>query len=169
MNHPTWRKFSILAFVILLALAFAMPAASSGSKPGKGVSIQPMGTGRPDQAMIYEILKTGLEELGYKVKTLQTGSYAVIHLSLGQGDADFTAVHWDGLHQAYYNLYNQPKKIRAWYIFELNTIYVSATDINENMLAHEMAHAIIDNFLSVRPPSATAEILARYVDKHLYN
>jgi len=35
------------------------------------------------------------------------------------------------------------------------------------MLAHEIAHAIIDNYLSVRPPRATAEILARYVGKHL--
>jgi len=35
------------------------------------------------------------------------------------------------------------------------------------MLAHEIAHAIVDNYLSVRPPRATAEILARYVGKHL--
>ena len=35
------------------------------------------------------------------------------------------------------------------------------------MLAHEMAHAIIDDFLQVRPPMASAEILARYVDAHL--
>jgi hypothetical protein len=30
-----------------------------------------------------------------------------------------------------------------------------------------MAHSIIDNYLLVRPPKATAEILARYVDSHL--
>ena len=35
------------------------------------------------------------------------------------------------------------------------------------MLAHEMAHAIIDNFMKLRLPRATAEILARYVDAHL--
>jgi hypothetical protein len=36
------------------------------------------------------------------------------------------------------------------------------------MLAHEMAHSIIDHYLRVRPPHATAEILARYVDGHLF-
>ena len=33
---------------------------------------------------------------------MQIGTYPTIHLSLGQGDADFTAVHRDGLHLAYY-------------------------------------------------------------------
>jgi len=56
---------------------------------------------------------------------------------------------------------------RAWYIFEFNTIYLNVRDTHEGMLAHEMAHAIIDHYLKVRPPKATAEILARYVDKHL--
>ncbi len=56
---------------------------------------------------------------------------------------------------------------RAWYDFNQHTIYVQVKDLNEGMLAHEMAHAIIDNYFQVRPPSATAEILARYVDAHL--
>jgi hypothetical protein len=37
------------------------------------------------------------------------------------------------------------------------------------MLAHEMAHCVIDHYLLIRPPMATAEILARYVDSHLKN
>ena len=57
--------------------------------------------------------------------------------------------------------------IRAWYIFEFNTIYVNVDDLHEGMLAHEMAHSIIDHYLTVRPPKRAAEILARYVDKHL--
>ena len=44
---------------------------------------------------------------------------------------------------------------------------IRVQDINEGILAHEMAHAIIDHFFDIRPPRATAEILARYVDKHL--
>ena len=59
-------------------------------------------------------------------------------------------------------------RIRAWYIFENNTIYINAKDVHEGMLAHEMAHAIIDHYFAVRPPRATAEILARYVDKNLH-
>ncbi|MBA3009308.1 MAG: hypothetical protein KKF12_08170 [Proteobacteria bacterium] len=71
------------------------------------------------------------------------------------------------LHEAYFNIYQQKKELRAWYIFEYNTIYVNVQDLFAGMLAHESAHAIVDHFLAVRPPRATAEILARYVDSHL--
>lgn len=72
------------------------------------------------------------------------------------------------LHDAYFQIYKRRKHLRAWYIFKHNTVYVSAQDIFSGMLAHEIAHGIIDNFLTVKPPKATSEILARYVDKHLH-
>lgn len=59
-------------------------------------------------------------------------------------------------------------RFRAWYIFEQDTIYINVGDVHEGILAHEIAHAIIDNYLSVRPPKNTSEILARYVDKNLH-
>jgi hypothetical protein len=72
------------------------------------------------------------------------------------------------LHAVYQEIYKKPRKLRAWYIYEYNTIYISVDDLHEGMLAHEMAHSIIDHYLTVRPPGATAEILARYVDSHLF-
>ncbi|MBI9088593.1 MAG: hypothetical protein JEZ12_05220 [Desulfobacterium sp.] len=72
------------------------------------------------------------------------------------------------LNDAYFQIYKKRKQLRAWYIFKHNTVYVNARDIFSGMLAHEIAHGIIDNFLTVKPPRATAEILARYVDKHLH-
>lgn len=71
------------------------------------------------------------------------------------------------LHEAFYSTYKKKCRLRAWYIYELKTIYVNVNDLHEGMLAHEMAHHLIDHYLAVRPPSATAEILARYVDAHL--
>jgi hypothetical protein len=71
------------------------------------------------------------------------------------------------LHDAFFKIYRKESKLRGWYIYEFNTIYLNMKDLHEGMLAHEMAHSIIDHYLSVRPPKATAEILARYVDKHL--
>ncbi len=78
-------------------------------------------------------------------------------------------IHHDkkALKEAYYKIYKKDKTLRAWYLFEYNTIYVNADDLFAGMLAHEIAHAIVDHFLDVRPPRATAEILARYVDGHL--
>lgn len=58
---------------------------------------------------------------------------------------------------------------RAWFRYENNTIYINLDDLHEGMLAHEMAHSIIDNYLLVKPPRVTAEILARYVDRHLFD
>jgi len=73
------------------------------------------------------------------------------------------------LQAAYYKIYGSSCRIRAWYIFEYNAIYINIDDVNERLLAHEIAHYVIDNYLLVRPPRNTAEILATYVDKHLYD
>lgn len=72
------------------------------------------------------------------------------------------------LQDAFYRIYKKRGRLRAWYIYEFNTIYLNLQDMHEGMLAHEMAHSIIDHYLTVRPPPASAEILARYVDKHLF-
>ncbi len=71
------------------------------------------------------------------------------------------------MQDAYFKIYKTQGRLRAWYIYEYNTLYTNVADLNEGMLAHELAHSIIDHYLLVRPPKATAEILARYVDKHL--
>jgi len=65
--------------------------------------------------------------------------------------------------------YKSRSRPRAWYTHEFKTIYLNVDDTHEGMLAHEMAHSIIDHYLRVRPPKATAEILARYVDSHLFD
>ncbi len=79
------------------------------------------------------------------------------------------------LHTAYRKIYKKSLRTyetslqpRAWYIYEINAICINVNDLNEGMLAHEMAHSIIDHYLLIRPPKASAEILARYVDRHLY-
>jgi hypothetical protein len=57
--------------------------------------------------------------------------------------------------------------IDIWYTHANNTVYLNLNDFQEGMLAHELTHAIVDHYLLVRPPHATAEILARCVDNHL--
>ena len=70
--------------------------------------------------------------------------------------------------KAYKELFGGELRVRAWYVYELNTIFINIDDVHEGMLAHEMAHSIIDHYLAVRPPRASAEILAVYVDTHLF-
>lgn len=71
------------------------------------------------------------------------------------------------LQEAYHAIYGRHRELMAWYIFEFNTIYLNVKDLFDGMFAHECAHAIVDNYFDTRPPRATAEILARYVDTHL--
>jgi hypothetical protein len=87
----------------------------------------------------------------------QTKEKAIINVYADKG----------GLQRAYSDLVGGTCRVRAWYYFDNRTIYVNASDVHEGILAHEMAHHIIDHYFDVRPPRATAEILARYVDKHL--
>jgi hypothetical protein len=79
------------------------------------------------------------------------------------------------LQAAYHNIYREKASLRAWkashrawYVYEHSTVYINADDVHEGMLAHEVAHHIIDNYFEVRAPRATTEILSRYVESRLF-
>ena len=75
----------------------------------------------------------------------------------------------DELAATFFQIFKRKGSARAWYVYEYNTIYVNVQDVNEGMIAHELAHSIIDHYLVARPPRASAEILATYVDKYLFD
>ena len=66
-----------------------------------------------------------------------------------------------------YNLSASDTDHIAFYFHKLKTVYISPENVTHGVLAHELAHAIIDHYFIIRPPSKVAEILAQYVDKHL--
>ncbi|MEB8389404.1 glycine betaine/L-proline ABC transporter substrate-binding protein ProX [Rhodobacteraceae bacterium KMM 6894] len=84
-------RTSVSAFMIA---AIASPAFAD--------DVQPIGTGRTDHQLLYEVIEVGLSELGLESEEMLTAAYPAIHLSIGQGDADYTAVHWRPLHDEYY-------------------------------------------------------------------
>jgi len=57
----------------------------------------------------------------------------------------------------------------SFYFHRTRTIAVSVKDITDRILAHEIAHAIICAYFGMPPPSRMQEILAQYVDKHLWD
>ena len=67
----------------------------------------------------------------------------------------------------YLSLLGTTQDYKSFYIHGLGTIYASMQDISDSVIAHEMAHAVIDNYFQVIPPEKTAELLATYVDSHL--
>jgi glycine betaine/proline transport system substrate-binding protein len=89
------------------ALAFGMMVAASGighamDKPGDGVTVRPVMAPSLEERFQHEILFKALGELGYKVADPQEVEYQTIHIAVGTGDGDFTAVHWNKLHDAFY-------------------------------------------------------------------
>ncbi|MFA5256015.1 MAG: hypothetical protein WC419_04910 [Candidatus Omnitrophota bacterium] len=73
----------------------------------------------------------------------------------------------DELNDESSKIFGKAQDSRSFYVYKYNTIYTSEGDIDDSVLIHEMAHAIIDHYFSVIPPETVAEILASYVDAHL--
>lgn len=55
----------------------------------------------------------------------------------------------------------------SFYIHALTTIFTSEKDIGDSVIAHEMAHSVMDYYFMAPPPPTVAELMARYVDEHL--
>lgn len=73
----------------------------------------------------------------------------------------------DSLDAAYEEIFNEPNTASSFYIYKTNTIYTVEDFISERILAHEMAHCIIDHYFVILPPVKIQEILAAYADVHL--
>lgn len=84
-----------------LALVLAIPAFAN-DKPGEGVTVRPILPTQIEEHFQHKILFHALEDLGYTVADANEAEYQTIHLALGTGDADFTAVSWRTLHDGFY-------------------------------------------------------------------
>ncbi len=86
---------------IASVLAFGGSAAASDA-PGEGVTVRPIEGTVLEERFQNQIIYRALEELGYAIGDPQSVEYQTIHLAIGSGDGDFTTVHWDPLHLAFY-------------------------------------------------------------------
>lgn len=73
----------------------------------------------------------------------------------------------EDLDKVYEEFFNEPNNAVSFYIYKTNTIYTVESKLTENILAHEMAHCIIDHYFVILPPRKIQEMLAAYVDLHL--
>ncbi len=93
-------KSAALGAVCSVALVGA--ALADGHQPGEGVTVRPVEGTNLEEKFQHKILYRALEELGYAIADPQEVEYSTMHLALGSGDGDFTAVHWDPLHAAFF-------------------------------------------------------------------
>ncbi|MFH2124836.1 MAG: hypothetical protein ABIJ50_15310 [Pseudomonadota bacterium] len=55
----------------------------------------------------------------------------------------------------------------AYYSLSEKTIYISVQDTRLQVLAHEIAHSIVDHYFDVRPPYNIHELMAQFAEKHI--
>ena len=89
------------ALTTAMALALAVPALAQ-DRPGEGVTVRPIVSTQIEEFFQHRILFRALEDLGYTVEEPSEAEYQTIHLAIGPGDADFTAVSWHTLHDAFF-------------------------------------------------------------------
>jgi len=70
--------------------------------PGKGVTVKPVQSTITEEAFQTLLVSRALEKLGYTVEQPSEVDYNVGYTSLASGDATFTAVNWQPLHDDMY-------------------------------------------------------------------
>jgi glycine betaine/proline transport system substrate-binding protein len=85
-----------------MALALMTQPVLANDKPGEGVTVRPMMPTQIEEFFQHRILFRALQDLGYTIATPNEAEYQTIHIAIGSGDADFTAVSWETLHKSFY-------------------------------------------------------------------
>lgn len=93
-------KSTIIA--ALIASSLSANIGSAEELPGKGTKVRPVMQNYIEEFFQHRILFRALEDLGYEVSEPQEVEAQTVHLALGTGDADFTAVHWNTLHNTFF-------------------------------------------------------------------
>lgn len=96
------RKIVQTTVIGLGLLALAGTSMADSMMPGKGVTLRPIEGTNLEEKFQHQIIYKALMELGYEIAEPQEVEYQTIHLALGTGDGDFTAVHWDPLHAVFF-------------------------------------------------------------------
>ena len=97
MNRMLKLITGACALTLVAGMAFA------GDLPGEGKSVTPGGSASPEENIRTWMITDGLAELGYSVNDKLEVEFATLHLAIASGDVDFTAIHWDPLHTAFFD------------------------------------------------------------------
>lgn len=60
-----------------------------------------------------------------------------------------------------------PSYAYSFYVYDSNTVYISAENFKREILGHEMSHAIINHYFVVQAPIKIQEILSKYIEYQL--
>jgi hypothetical protein len=57
----------------------------------------------------------------------------------------------------------------GYYDYQTKSLHFNVDYASEGVFAHELVHAVIDRYFPSAPPSKMQEILAQYVDEHVWS
>ena len=93
------RKAVLLATALTSLTAIQVSAADL---PGKGITVKPVQSTITEETFQTLLVSRALEKLGYTVEAPSEVDYNVGYTSIASGDATFTAVNWQPLHDDMY-------------------------------------------------------------------
>ncbi|MFQ5586264.1 MAG: hypothetical protein ACE5GF_05510 [Thermodesulfobacteriota bacterium] len=122
--------------------------------------------GRGRRGIAYERNPTStsnrIDRIVYRVKLLLDMHPVNFHFDI------YLYPTYSALKEVYRGMGMMGKVPIAFYSHRSRSIYVSLEMLNEGVFAHEVAHAVINRYFATPPPARMQEILAQYVDRHLW-
>lgn len=71
--------------------------------------------------------------------------------------------------RVYLEKYQKKVDYIAFYMRKTKTMYLSVDDVSLTVLAHEIAHVVVDHYFDISPPTKIHEMLAQYASTHIYD
>jgi len=104
-RHQSRRLFRWISVAALAALALStqLAMAQSTPLPGAGIKVQALQSAVAEETFQTMLVDRALAALGYEPQPIKEVEYPTAHIAVANGDATFLAVHWDPLHQDFYD------------------------------------------------------------------
>jgi hypothetical protein len=110
---------------------------------------------------VEDIVSDKMDAIFNRVEELLDMYPARIHVAI------YVYKNKEDLDGIYEEFFHEPNTAVSFYIYKTNSIYTTESAASESILAHEMAHCIIDHYFVILPPRKIQEMLAAYADVHL--
>ncbi|WP_017349956.1 glycine betaine/L-proline ABC transporter substrate-binding protein ProX [Pantoea sp. A4] len=99
------------ALIVATLATFTASHSFAADLPGKGITVQPVMSTIAEETFQTLIVSRALEKLGYTVNKPDEVDYNVGYTSIASGDATFTAVNWQPLHDDMYSAAGGDQKL----------------------------------------------------------
>ncbi len=180
-NHIRKFLFLISSVCTLTVLAFPAAAQDNGPKTyetlystvnyNQDVEIYEFGRriGTSEAALVRDnqkalvLMKENIDRIVYRVKTILDMYPVAFHFNI------FIYPNYNDVREVYRSKGMTGAAPISFYSDKAKTVYLSLENVTDRILAHEIAHAVINAYFYIAPPAQVQEILAQYVDKHLWD